>query len=97
MVEGCFEAWDTNGSPINIKNYDQFGCEKSKPGEGGVLAKTQCAEGLDYRVWIWGWATGSDFWLRTRGFYSSIWTREYAADGVAREFFEVETEKAPDL
>ncbi len=93
-TEGCFEAWDMKGSPGNIRNYDQFGCVK---GKGGVLNTTQCAEGLDYRVWIWGWATGSDFWLRTGGFYSSIWTCQYAADGVAREFLEVETENAPDL
>jgi hypothetical protein len=93
-VEGCFEAWDTKGNPNDIKNYDQFGCVK---GKGGTLTSAQCAEGLDYRVWIWGWATGSDFWLRTGGFYSPIWTCEYAADGVAREFVEVETEKAPDL
>ncbi len=96
-VEGCFEAWDTSGSPDDIKNYRRLGCEKSKPGEGFVLTTEQCGEGLDYRVWIWGWATGSDFWLRTGGFYSPIWTCEYAADGVAREFVEVATEKAPDL
>ena len=95
-VEGCFLAWDTHGSTENLKDYRQFGCvteSGSNKSRTGLLAKAECAEGLTYRVWVWGRAWGANFWFGTGGKTSGTWVCQDAGYAPVREYLEYKLEK----
>jgi len=96
-VEACLWSYIDNGeSTGNLQNYRQFECgtqtASNKKGEV-VLVSGQCSEGQTYRAWVWGRASGANYWFATGGVVSKSWECADAGYGVAREYLEYVLEK----